>query len=228
VWLVRHTNRTCNFGSPFLPNRTCPSYLLLSSPLLPPLSPLPYPPYFHTTMLVTRLLRPCSRIALAPSSLFARTLTSVASTSKLTPPVQLSFNDIPQPSSVQPARCQPIVIMHGLFGSKQNWKALSKAMASRLNTRVVTLVRTPGPCLSASNCSVAFVLNKYRVRSSPYEEGVLVESRMQGNRSLTPVMLTSHPKRCPIFPDRSFLFFCFFFNCAGSSQSRREWPRRRT
>ncbi|KAG0200673.1 hypothetical protein BGX28_006330 [Mortierella sp. GBA30] len=29
--------------------------------------------------------------------------------------------------------------MHGLFGSKQNWKALSKAMASRLNTRVVTV-----------------------------------------------------------------------------------------
>ncbi|GJJ78962.1 hypothetical protein EMPS_11321 [Entomortierella parvispora] len=90
-------------------------------------------------MLIPRLVRPCNRIALAPSSLFARTLTSVASTSKLTPPVQLSFNDIPQPSSAQPARCQPIVIMHGLFGSKQNWKALSKAMSSRLNTRVVTL-----------------------------------------------------------------------------------------
>ncbi|KAG0047347.1 hypothetical protein BGZ83_007571, partial [Gryganskiella cystojenkinii] len=29
--------------------------------------------------------------------------------------------------------------MHGLFGSKQNWKALSKAMATRLNTRVITL-----------------------------------------------------------------------------------------
>ncbi|KAG0348806.1 hypothetical protein BG004_004065 [Podila humilis] len=29
--------------------------------------------------------------------------------------------------------------MHGLFGSKQNWKALSKALATRLNTQVVTV-----------------------------------------------------------------------------------------
>lgn len=58
----------------------------------------------------------------------------------LTPPVALSFTEVPKPSP-QEARSQPIVILHGLFGSKQNWKALSKAMASRLNTRVFAVVR---------------------------------------------------------------------------------------
>ncbi|KAF9284371.1 hypothetical protein BGZ68_004713 [Mortierella alpina] len=53
--------------------------------------------------------------------------------------VPLSFTDIPQPLPQIQARSQPILIMHGLFGSKQNWKALSKAMATRLNTRVLTV-----------------------------------------------------------------------------------------
>ncbi|KAF9404425.1 hypothetical protein BGZ94_004190 [Podila epigama] len=53
--------------------------------------------------------------------------------------VALSFTSVPKPQFAKPALCQPIVIMHGLFGSKQNWKALSKALATRLNTDVVTL-----------------------------------------------------------------------------------------
>ncbi|KAF9987691.1 hypothetical protein BGZ65_002321 [Modicella reniformis] len=57
---------------------------------------------------------------------------------ELTPPVALSFTQVPKPSSQQ-SLSQPIVILHGLFGSKQNWKALSKAMASRLNTQVFAL-----------------------------------------------------------------------------------------
>ncbi|KAF9578396.1 hypothetical protein BGW38_005812 [Lunasporangiospora selenospora] len=65
-----------------------------------------------------------------------RVMSSIA---QLTPAVNLAFNEIPQPKVQEPARSRPIVIMHGLFGSKQNWKALSKAMATRLNTRVFTL-----------------------------------------------------------------------------------------
>ncbi|KAG0283220.1 hypothetical protein BGZ96_012414, partial [Linnemannia gamsii] len=66
-------------------------------------------------------------------------LTRSISTGKLTPPVSLSFTDTPKPSPQEQAKAQPIVVMHGLFGSKQNWKALSKAMAQRLNTRVLTV-----------------------------------------------------------------------------------------
>lgn len=34
----------------------------------------------------------------------------------------------------------PLVICHGLFGSKQNWKSLARAFTKRLNTDVYTLV----------------------------------------------------------------------------------------
>ncbi|KAF9901757.1 hypothetical protein EC991_005731 [Linnemannia zychae] len=73
------------------------------------------------------------------ASIVARSMATTASTGKLTPPVSLSFTDTPQPSPQEQAKSQPIVVMHGLFGSKQNWKALSKAMAQRLNTRVLTV-----------------------------------------------------------------------------------------
>src|ERR1043166_1567286 len=33
-----------------------------------------------------------------------------------------------------------LIILHGLFGSKQNWKSLAKNFAQQLNTRVFTLV----------------------------------------------------------------------------------------
>jgi len=64
---------------------------------------------------------------------------ATARASELTSPVPLSFTEVPKPSP-QAALSQPVVILHGLFGSKQNWKALSKAMASRLNTRVFAVV----------------------------------------------------------------------------------------
>jgi hypothetical protein len=76
-------------------------------------------------------------------------LTRSISTGKLTAPVSLSFTDTPKPSPQEQAKAQPIVVMHGLFGSKQNWKALSKAMAHRLNTRVLTVV-----CVLLSSVSV--------------------------------------------------------------------------
>jgi pimeloyl-ACP methyl ester carboxylesterase len=35
----------------------------------------------------------------------------------------------------------PLVILHGLYGSKQNWRSLAKAMADRLGKEVIALVR---------------------------------------------------------------------------------------
>ncbi|KAF9924633.1 hypothetical protein FBU30_005429 [Linnemannia zychae] len=64
---------------------------------------------------------------------------ATTSATKLVSPVTLSFTEVPKPSPQEQAKSQPIVVMHGLFGSKQNWKALSKAMAHRLNTRVLTV-----------------------------------------------------------------------------------------
>ncbi|KAF9354867.1 hypothetical protein BGX26_007252 [Mortierella sp. AD094] len=65
-----------------------------------------------------------------------RYLTTASNPSKSLSPVALAYKENPKPSPQNEAKSRPIVILHGLFGSKQNWGALSKAMASRLNTRV--------------------------------------------------------------------------------------------
>ena len=52
--------------------------------------------------------------------------------------VRLSFSDEPAPEGVPPDRA-PLVIMHGLLGSKQNWRSLSRSMAHKLQRRVIAL-----------------------------------------------------------------------------------------
>ncbi|WVQ73730.1 hypothetical protein IAR50_003310 [Cryptococcus sp. DSM 104548] len=54
-------------------------------------------------------------------------------------PVELSY-DVVQPSNPLPgAEGQSLVICHGLFGSKQNWRSLAKAFAAQLGMPVYTL-----------------------------------------------------------------------------------------
>ncbi|KAI8581707.1 hypothetical protein K450DRAFT_230815 [Umbelopsis ramanniana AG] len=51
--------------------------------------------------------------------------------------VKVDYSKFPSESSSQPN--PPIVICHGLFGSKQNWKSLARAFSKRLSTDVYTL-----------------------------------------------------------------------------------------
>ncbi|KAG9296937.1 hypothetical protein G9A89_006892 [Geosiphon pyriformis] len=53
--------------------------------------------------------------------------------------IKLAFLEYQPPSPQQPSEIPPLVILHGLFGSKQNWKSLARAFSQRLNTRVLTL-----------------------------------------------------------------------------------------
>ncbi|WVQ79075.1 hypothetical protein IAT38_001169 [Cryptococcus sp. DSM 104549] len=54
-------------------------------------------------------------------------------------PVELSY-DVVEPSKPSPeAEGQSLVICHGLFGSKQNWRSLAKAFAAKLGMPVYTL-----------------------------------------------------------------------------------------
>ncbi|KAL0253786.1 hypothetical protein I308_101162 [Cryptococcus tetragattii IND107] len=54
-------------------------------------------------------------------------------------PVQLAY-DVVEPSNPFPeAAGQSLVICHGLFGSKQNWRSLAKAFAAKLGMPVYTL-----------------------------------------------------------------------------------------
>ncbi|KAI8459169.1 alpha/beta hydrolase [Phakopsora pachyrhizi] len=49
--------------------------------------------------------------------------------------VDLSFERFGNPSKVNP----PMIILHGLFGSKQNWRSIAKRFAEVLSTEVYTL-----------------------------------------------------------------------------------------
>ncbi|KAI8819598.1 Alpha/Beta hydrolase protein [Fimicolochytrium jonesii] len=49
----------------------------------------------------------------------------------------LSFQRFSPPTGTARTSISPLVILHGLFGSKQNWRSLSKALASKLGTDVI-------------------------------------------------------------------------------------------
>ncbi|CAG8826277.1 28413_t:CDS:2, partial [Racocetra persica] len=53
--------------------------------------------------------------------------------------VRLSFTQFDPPKLNEMPECSTLIILHGLFGSKQNWRSLAKIFAQRLNTRVFTL-----------------------------------------------------------------------------------------
>lgn len=60
------------------------------------------------------------------------------SSSEAFKPVDLAF-DVIEPKE-RTVTDQNMVICHGLFGSKQNWRSLAKAFAQKLGMNVYTLV----------------------------------------------------------------------------------------
>lgn len=75
-------------------------------------------------------------VAVASARIAPRRSASSAS-AETTVPVELSF-DVVQPVQTTASE-QSLVICHGLFGSKQNWRSLAKAFAQRLGMPVYTL-----------------------------------------------------------------------------------------
>ena len=64
-----------------------------------------------------------------------------SSSSSSSQPVELSFDLHPAPkveTSAKPS--SPLVILHGLYGSKQNWRSLSRGLAQRTGRDVYALV----------------------------------------------------------------------------------------
>lgn len=55
-----------------------------------------------------------------------------------TTPVPLSYDKYP--AQTRATSKAPLLIAHGLFGSKQNWRSLGKALSSRLGRDVYALV----------------------------------------------------------------------------------------
>jgi len=56
-------------------------------------------------------------------------------------PLQLAYTEYFPRRPQEPEESPPIIILHGLFGSKQNWKSLAKSFAQSLNTKVYAAVR---------------------------------------------------------------------------------------
>ena len=61
-----------------------------------------------------------------------------SSTSK-TLPLSFTKYDIPTKDKLI-SRKQPLIICHGLFGSKQNWRSLAKSISLQCNCEVYTIV----------------------------------------------------------------------------------------
>ncbi|KAL1412042.1 hypothetical protein Q8F55_003039 [Vanrija albida] len=55
------------------------------------------------------------------------------------PTVELAYDLTPPPKPRPEAEGQSLLIAHGLFGSKQNWRSLAKAFAARLGMPVYTV-----------------------------------------------------------------------------------------
>ncbi|CAG8581295.1 7834_t:CDS:2, partial [Diversispora eburnea] len=80
-----------------------------------------------------------NNIVNSPISIMKRTYTN--NPHMITPPdtVKLEYSIYEPPRPRERPDSPPIIILHGLFGSKQNWKILSRAFSHRLNTHVFAL-----------------------------------------------------------------------------------------
>ena len=54
--------------------------------------------------------------------------------------VPLSYTKYPVSEKDQTTHNAPLIVCHGLFGSKQNWRSLARGMSQRLSRDVYTLV----------------------------------------------------------------------------------------
>ncbi|GAA5962725.1 hypothetical protein JCM3765_006180 [Sporobolomyces pararoseus] len=68
-------------------------------------------------------------------------------------PVKLAFES-QLPNGNQSSSKPPLVVLHGLYGSKQNWRSLAKGMAAKLGREVFTLdLRNHGHSPHVRECS---------------------------------------------------------------------------
>ncbi|GAA5929560.1 hypothetical protein JCM3775_002375 [Rhodotorula graminis] len=68
-------------------------------------------------------------------------------------PVELSFEK-QAPSAGSGSSRAPLVVLHGLYGSKQNWRSLAKGMAAKLERDIYTLdLRNHGASPHRRECS---------------------------------------------------------------------------
>ncbi|CAG8555836.1 3083_t:CDS:10 [Ambispora leptoticha] len=103
-------------------------------------------------------------------------------------PVKLEFLEYEPPRLHAPHESPPLVILHGLFGSKQNWKSLAKAFAQRLNTKDLRnhgeSPHSPVHTYKAMAKDVAEFLNEHKLRKT-----VIIGHSMGGKVAMTMALL---------------------------------------
>lgn len=85
---------------------------------------------------MTPLKIPIKQFTKYSKTLFSLTrCNNINSSSKYasTKAVELSYNAYDKPNVPESDKELPLIIMHGLFGSKQNWRSLCKAIVERSN-----------------------------------------------------------------------------------------------
>ncbi|ORX36341.1 Alpha/Beta hydrolase protein [Kockovaella imperatae] len=122
-------------------------------------------------------------------------------------PVDLAF-DLVEPQAAS-ASDQTLVICHGLFGSKQNWRSLAKAFAQRLGMRVYTLdLRNHGASPHAEPHTYAAMAEDiaHFFRTANLDNGVNLLGHSMGGKSVMALALNDRlnsPLRSLISVDMS-------------------------
>lgn len=70
------------------------------------------------------------------------TLRVFSSSCRTHAPVPLAADVYAAPTASASSSAAPLVILHGLYGSKQNWRSLAKSLAQKLERDVHALVRS--------------------------------------------------------------------------------------
>ncbi|KAK4684561.1 hypothetical protein P7C73_g5611, partial [Tremellales sp. Uapishka_1] len=142
-----------------------------------------------------------------PRPSFSRGYTSSTTTSSPTQGVDLAF-DVVQPASITAAG-QSLVICHGLFGSKQNWRSLSKMFAQQLGMPVYSLdLRNHGhsPHVEPHTYeAMALDISRF-LKSQGLESGVNLLGHSMGGKSVMALALNENlngPLRSLISVDMS-------------------------
>ncbi|XP_063984991.1 sn-1-specific diacylglycerol lipase ABHD11-like isoform X1 [Diachasmimorpha longicaudata] len=72
-----------------------------------------------------------------PSRLMGRRL--ISTTALRNTPVKLAYTTYDQETSQDKSAKPPVVVMHGLFGSRNNWNSLSKALNQQTSRRIIAI-----------------------------------------------------------------------------------------
>ncbi|GAA6021250.1 hypothetical protein JCM8202_001914, partial [Rhodotorula sphaerocarpa] len=112
-------------------------------------------------------------------------------------PVALSSEKHAAPAGSSGASHAPVLVLHGLFGSKQNWRSLAKGMAQRLGRDILTVdLRNHGHSPHRRECSyedMAVDVKAFIEEQEKLHECILVGHSMGGKVAMAVALVGCDP-----------------------------------